>query len=71
MIFFKFILKKYFNYLFIFSKRTQTPANILNLNLQNNTENFIFSNQMLVGPYRVFPGRLSVILLILKIMLCL
>ena len=38
--------------------QTQTPAKLLNIpNMITNGNN---SNQVLVGPYRVFPGRLSV-----------
>lgn len=35
--------------------RTQTPAKNFNFSINN-----LSPNQILVGPYRVFPGRLSV-----------
>jgi len=37
--------------------QTQTPAKNFNLTMNN-----INNNQVIVGPYRVFPGRLSVFL---------
>jgi serine/threonine protein phosphatase PrpC len=55
---------KIYQYLSKIIFRTQTPTKNLNLqflNLSSNTpNNYKHSNQMLIGPHRVFPGRLSV-----------
>lgn len=40
--------------------QTQTPAKNFNLTMNN-----LNNNQVIVGPYRVFPGRLSVILFLI------
>ena len=51
-----------FNFLYLF--RTQTPTQNINLSvLQNSFKidvNSLSSNHVIVGPSRIFPGRLSV-----------